>query len=134
MRSFLVCCVLAGGLMLAGCGGGDGAKKTLEGSWNCSNFITVRVDTARMLMTPVAVFGIPVPADDPDMTPLKFTLKNITGDSLEMGAEDEKETMRIHFPDANTAEVSLNASKRELEELKAQLPGFDGTFTCKRVK
>lgn len=133
MRSGILACILAAGLMLVGCGG-DGAKKTLEGTWNCADFITVRVDTAQMLLTPVAFLGIPVPAIDPSITPAKFTLKNISSDSLEMSGENDKKTMQIRFPDANTAEVSLNASKQELEQLKAQLPGFDGTFTCKRVK
>lgn len=134
MRSVVLGCVLAGVLMLAGCGG-DGAKKTLEGTWNCANFITVRVDTEQMLLTPVAFLGIPVPRNAPDFAPAKITLKNISNDSLEMGGgENDKGNMRIRFTDANTAEVSLNASKQEIEQLKAQIPGFDGTFTCKRVK
>lgn len=132
-RSVAVCCVLLGSLMLAGCGG-DGAKKTLEGTWNCANFITVRTDTERMLLTPVAFLGIPADAIDKNMTPAKFALKNISNDSLEMIGEDGKKAMLIRFPDANTAEVSLNASRPEIEQLKAEIPGFDGTFTCKRVK
>ena len=67
MRSFVLCCALAGALMLTGFGG-DGAKKTLEGTWNCANFITVRADTERMLLTPVAFLGIPVDAIDKNMT------------------------------------------------------------------
>lgn len=127
MRSFVVCCALAGAL-LASCGG-DGAKKTLEGSWNCSNFITVRVDTERMVMTPLAVFGIPVPADDA----IKFTLKNIKSDSLEMYSTEGRGKMQIEFPDADTAEVRM-ASEQEIAALRRELPGFDGSFTCKRVK
>lgn len=133
MRSFVLCCALAGALMLTGCGG-DGAKKTLDGTWNCANFITVRADTERMLLTPVAFLGIPVDAIDKNMTPAKFALTNISNDSLEMIGENGKKTMLIRFPDANTAEVSLNASRPEIEQLKAEIPGFDGTFTCKRVR
>lgn len=132
MRSAVIC-VLAGALMLVGCGG-DGAKKTLEGTWNCSNFITVQVDTEQMLLTTVSVLGIPVPRNAPNRTSEKITLKNITNDSLEMGAADAKGNLRIRFLDTNTAEVSLTASKQEIEQLKAQIPGFDGTFICKRVK
>ena len=128
MRSFVVCCALAGALALAGCGG-DGAKKTLEGSWTCSNFITVRVDTEQMLLTPVAVFGIPVPANDAT----KFTLKNISSDSLEMYSPNGKGQMLVKFPDADTAEVRMT-SEKEIAALRRELPGFDGSFTCKRVK
>lgn len=128
MRSFVVCCALGGALLLTGCGG-DGARKTLEGRWNCSNFITVRVDPERMVMTPLAVFGIPVPADDA----IKFTLKNIKSDSLEMYSADGRGKMQIKFPDADTAEVRM-ASEKEIAALRRELPGFDGSFTCKRVK